>query len=185
MISLLEYIGNTINERNPHFNKFDVNGVQLPTGEIIKFTDNKEKQFIGVSDNFGEAFYIRFTPQINFQTSERRIASTQTTLSAIKQCRLIAYSWKSDTNSETLMTKILTDLKGISFINYVSTQQPQIIIKRSNHNYIENITEEFKKEAKDSGGFGFVCISIDFDLKYYPSECGDCFEEELTNCLHD
>lgn len=184
MISLLEYIGNTIHENNPHFNTSHVNGIQLSSGEVIKFTDKQEKQFIGVSDNFGEGFYIRFNPQINYQTSERRISSAQSTVSAIKQCRLVAYSWK-ETNSETLMNKLVTDLKNVNFLNYTSKQRAQIIIKKSNHNYTDNITEEFKKEAKDVGGFSHVCISIDFDLKYYPSECGECFDEELTNCLSD
>lgn len=184
MVSILDYIGKTINNANPGFQSYRSNGIQLPDGTVIEFTDQKEKEFIGIGDNFGEAFYIRFDPQINFNTSERRITSSSSTISAVKQCRLVAYSWKPDTNSETLTHKLINDLKLIRFSQFSFTQRPVITIKRSNHNYLDNVKEEFKKAPEEVGGFEFVCVSIDFDLKYFPSEC-ECYEETLINCAYE
>lgn len=181
MVSLLEYIGNTINNLNTGFNSYKSNGVQLPSGEVIEFTDQKEKQFIGIGDCYGEAFYIRSNPQITY-LSEKRLTSTQTTSSAVKVCRLVAYSWK-EKNSESMMNKLTTDLKAIRFNNFPRNTRPQITIKRSNHNYMDNVKEELKKELKDVPA-EFVCVSIDFELKYYPAVC-ECEEETLTNCEHD
>lgn len=169
MTSLLDYIGEFIKAHNSYFDSFKVNGVQLPDGQVIEFTDGKEKQFIGISDNLGTSGYIRFDPQITY-SSERRITSSASIGGFIKQCRLVAFSWKPEITSQQLMTKLVMDLKKIPFST--SRQKPIITIRRSNHNYLDVVKEELKRETV--GGYGFTCISIDFELKYFEGECEMC-----------
>lgn len=172
-VEILDYIGDYIKAHNSYFRSFKVNGVQLPGGQVVEFTDGQEQRFIGVSDAFGTAGYIRCNNQINHSANERRISSGPSETGAfVKSCRLVAFCFDGSLTSETLMTKLTSDLKKVPF----STQKrrPQIIIKKSNHNYTDNVTEEHKKEAKEIGGFKHVCISIDFDLKYFSGECELC-----------
>ena len=72
---VLDYIGEYIKDNNPYLNSFTVNGIQLPSGEVIKFTDNTEKSYIGVADNVGTHGYIRYNPQITHNQNERRLSS--------------------------------------------------------------------------------------------------------------
>jgi hypothetical protein len=169
--TLLDYIGEFIKNNNAFLDSFRVNGVQLPNGEVVEFTDGTEKRFIGISDNFGTAGYIRYNPQINYQQNSRRISSARSG-AYIKNCRLVAFSWNPEIGSETLMGKMVNDLKSIPFTT--AKRKPTVTIRRSNHNYIDIFTEESLKEMKDSGGSQFTCISIDFDLTYYEGECEIC-----------
>jgi hypothetical protein len=179
-LRIIDYIGNTINNENKFFASYKTNGVQLPSGEVIGFSDKGDKEFIGAGDNLGTAFYIRFNPQISF-SAERRISSIRAQNSAVKQCRLVAFTWDK-MSSEWLMAKLISDLKKVNFSNYAYSRRPSIVVKKSNHNYTDNIQEEYKKELKEISQ-EFICISIDFELKYYQEEC-DCEEEPLT-CNYD
>lgn len=170
---ILDRIGDYIKDNNPYFNSFRVNGIQLPTGEVIEFTDGKEKRFIGIADNFGTSGYIRSNPKITVPTSGRRISSATNHAGYLKQCRLVAYSWSDQITSEALMTKLVTDIKAINFTGN-NMRVPVITIKNTNHNYLDLIKEEFLKEPKEVGGYGFVCISVDFDLQYWSEECSIC-----------
>lgn len=169
---ILDRIGTYIKDNNTYFNSFTVNGTQLPDGRVIQFTDGKEKRFIGISDNFGTAGYIRSNPRITVPTSARRISSGVNHSGYLKQCRLVAYSWNDELTSEALMTKLVTDIRNINFTG--NTRVPVITIKNTNHNYLDIIKDEFLKEPKEVGGFGFVCVAIDFDLQYWSEECSIC-----------
>lgn len=164
--AILDNIGTYIKANNLYFNSFLVNGVQLPDGEVIQFTDGQEKKFIGISDSSATAGYIRYNPKISHQPNDRRISSGRSTNGFIKQCRLVAYSFNSSLTSENLMTKLITDLSRLVFTSL--DRAPTITIKASNHNYTDVLQEEFKR---DVAGYTFVCISIDFDLKYWSTEC--------------
>lgn len=182
-VAILEYIGNTIKNNNSFFDTFRVNGIQLPGGEVVEFSDHKEKEFIGIGDNFGTAFYIRSNPVISYP-GERRLSSKRQSVSAVKQCRLVAFSWDMELSSEGLMNKMETDLRSIKFSNFESSRKPSITIKKSNRNYLDNAKEELKKELKDIPQ-EFICVSIDFELKYYPAECDECFSESEPSCNYD
>lgn len=169
--SILDYIGQYIKARNSNFSSFGTNGVQLPSGEVVEFTDGVEKKFIGVGDNFGTSGYIRFNPKIDHQTSERRISSVRSG-SYLKRCRLVAYTFDTSISSETFMTKLVTDLKLVPFIGF--RQKPTIIIRSSSHSYTDILKEELKKEPKNFSQV--TCIAVDFDLRYYADSCESCQE---------
>lgn len=175
-LEVLKYIGENIKEQNKFFDTFGVNGIQLPGGEVIKFTENKEKQFIGISDLEGTAFYIRFKPAINYTSNERKLTSCETTQAALLNCRLVAFSFNQNQplDPEKVLNKLLYDLKRMHFGDFQS--KPQIQIKKSNLSYLENFTEETKQALATRE---FMCISIDFDLKYFVNlsncECEDVF----------
>jgi hypothetical protein len=167
--SILDYIGTYIKLRNENFSSFRVNGVQLPGGEVVEFTDGVEQKFIGIGDNFGTSGYIRYNPRIEHQTGERRVSSVRSG-TYLKKCRLVAYSFTEGTVSETFMTKLVTDLKAVPFIGY--RQRPTIIIRASNHSYTDILKEELKKEPSQFGRV--TCVAIDFDLRYYADSCESC-----------
>lgn len=181
-LKIIKYIGQTIKNNNSYFDNFFVNGVQLPGGEVIEFTEQKEKEFIGIGDNFGTAFYIRFNPAISYNT-ERKISSRKSSDSANKQCWLVAYSWDQSIKAEWLMNKLETDVRRITFSNYNYSRKPVITIKKSNHNYLDIVKEELKKDLKDVPQ-EFICVSIHFDLRYWPAECSECFTETVS-CNYD
>jgi hypothetical protein len=165
---ILDYIVDYIKDRNQVFNSFGVNGIQLPGGEVIEFTDGVEKKFIGIGDNFGTAGYIRFNTQINHNQPDRRLSSSRSG-SYLKSCRLVAFTFKREFASEDMMTKLITDLKSVPFTGMKS--RPQIIIRKSNHNYLDIVKDELKK---DFTGAEFACVAIDFDLRYYADSCDEC-----------
>lgn len=167
MTSIVDYIAEYLKLRNPVFDFFGVNGIQLPAGEIIEFRDGLEKKFIGIGDNFGTAAYIRFNPQITHNQTDRRLSSSRSG-SYLKTCRLVAYTFKNEFTSEEMMQKLVTDLKAVPFIGY--QRRPQIIIRKSSHSYYDICKEELKKNPVTE----FVCISVDFDLRYFEDTCSDC-----------
>lgn len=174
---ILDHIGTYIKANNSFFNSVRVNGIQLPDGQVIEFTNGQEKQFIGIGDNVGSGAYIRFDPSIT-HTTERRVSSVRSG-AFIKKCRLVAYSFDKSLTSETLMSKLVRDLKNILFSG--ASRKPVIVIRKSNYNYLDILKEEFKKEIKEMGGYEFCCISIDFDLTYWDGECEVCDPENPNN----
>lgn len=175
---ILDAIGTYIKEQNPYLNSFNVNAVQLPDGTVIEFTDGQEKKFIGIGDNLGTAGYIRFNPKIVNQSTERRLTSSSKNTSYIKQCRLVAFSNNKDLGSEALLTKLLSDINRVRFTGI--GRAPVISIKNSNHSYADIIQEEYKKQLEEIGGYEFICVSIDFDLKYWNDSCSLCVAENDT-----
>lgn len=170
MTSIVEYIKDYLVLKNPVLDKFFINGIQKPSGEIIEFSDNNEKRFIGIGDDFGTAAYIRFDPKINHNTPDRRLSSSRSG-TYNKRCRLVAYTFKSEFDSEDFCQKIVTDLKQTPFLGF--KQRPQITIRQSNHAYQDIIVDELRKQPEQIGA-GFRCIAIDFDLRYYADTCSDC-----------
>lgn len=178
-LELIQQIGDQIKAANDFFATFNVNAIQLPSGQVIKFTDNKEKKYIGIEDCSGNTFYIRFNPAVTYTANERRLSSCQDSFNALVACRLVAFSFDNNKriDSNKLLNKLLHDLKNISF-NTIS--KPQIIITKSNLSYYENFTEETKQQVIAQE---FTCISIDFNIKYFmaQSTCEPCdvyFEPE-------
>lgn len=171
-IELIQEIGDQIKSKNSFFDTYGVNGIQLPSGQVIKFSDNKEKKYIGIDDCSGNTFYIRFNPSISYTANERIFTSCQSPFNALVSCRLVAFSFDNNNriSSDKLMKKLIHDLKNISWNDIT---KPQIIIKKSNLSYYENFTEETKQVIVEQE---FVCISIDFDIKYFVAEvtCDPC-----------
>lgn len=173
-VNILKYIGGVLKHNNVYFDTYGVNGLQLKTGEVISFDDNGEKKYIGVSDNVGTSFYIRSEPKITYETTDRKMSSLRKINNAIKTCRLVAFSFKADEkiNSEILVNKLVNDLTLIKFTG-LDINKPEITIKGSNASCIDNFVNELKKEdATDIPNF--ICISIDFELRYYDPSCNDC-----------
>lgn len=174
-LTILTYIGEVINQLNPgFFDTYAVNGVRLNDGRVIRLDDKQEKEYIGIADNVGSSFYIRVDPAIAHPGS-RRISSITTPAQAVKTCRLVAFSFKGGIDSEILSAKLKTDLSRIRFDAISTTSRPMIAVRRSNSHYIDNFLEETRKEAFMSG-YSFVCVSVDFELRYDGNECTDCEE---------
>jgi hypothetical protein len=173
-LTLLLYIGDVINQLNPGtFDTYQVNGVRLPDGRIVKLTDSLEKEYVGIRDNAGTSFYIRVNPSVNHAAAGRRIGSMTPPAQSVKSCRLVAFSFKEGIDSENLSAKLKTDLARIKFESLSTTARPTITVGKSNSHYIENFLEETQKKAFDMGS-SFVCVSVDFDLRYSGDECTEC-----------
>lgn len=176
-LEILNYIGGVVKKANVFFDTFAVNGIQLPGGQVVKFDDNQEKQYIGLDDTVGTSFYIRSNPLITYSNTDRKLSSMRSVNNAIKTCRLIAFSFDPNSNisSELLTNKLIHDLTSITFKG-LAMNRPQITIKKSNNNYLDNLKDELKKDTKDFQGIGNICIcvSVEFELKYYDPECNDC-----------
>lgn len=171
-MQLLQTIGDTINSLNPGlFDNYSVNGIQLASGEVVSFNDQKEKKYIGISDINGTAFYIRVEPSVTASPT-RKISSLARPNVDVINCRLVAYSFNKSLVSETLCNKLKTDLGRIMFQS-VAANKPVITVRRSNTNYIDNFLTEVRKETFDPGD-SFICVSIDFELRYVPDECDTC-----------
>jgi hypothetical protein len=167
MTSIIDYIADYLKARNPAFDFFGINGVQLPSGEVVEFKDGKESRFIGIGDNYGTGAYIRFNPSITHNQADRRLTSS-TSGTYLKTCRLVAYTFKDDFESEEMMTKLITDIKQTPFTGF--GKKPQILVRKSNHSYYDIAKEELLKDPNSE----FVCVAIDFDLRYYAESCLDC-----------
>lgn len=171
---ILQYIGDAINTLNPGvFNTYAVDGIRLKDGTVIKISDSHEKQYIGISDNVGTSFYIRSEPSIQYsQNSGRRISSIKPVSNTTKTCRLVAFTFDDSIESEKLMNKLTTDLKNLRFSTLTGGSKPLITVRRSNSNYADNYLEECRKEF--NSGQEFICVSIDFDLRYFTEDCDIC-----------
>lgn len=167
MTFIIDYIADYLKLKNEIFDFIGVNGVQLPSGQVIQFSDGVEKRFIGIGDSFGTAAYIRFNPSINHNQPDRRLSSSKSG-SYLKTCRLVAYTFKGEFEAENFMTKMVTDLKSLPFLGF--KKRPQIIIRRSNHSYFDIAKEELIREPNTE----FRCISVDFDLRYFADSCDEC-----------
>jgi hypothetical protein len=175
-LEFIKVIGEQIKEANKFFDTFGVNAIQLPSGQVIKFTVEKEKQYIGIADCTGNTFYIRFAPQINYGTNDRKLRSCENNQSAVVNCKLVAFSFeeRKKLDTEKVHDKLLHDLKKINWMDFKNT--PQITIRKSNFNYLDNFSAETKQTVAAQE---FMCISIDFDLKYLVNlascDCTDNF----------
>lgn len=172
-LTLLTYIGQVVNQLNPGtFDTYAVNGIRLNDGTVIRLDDKQEKQYIGISDNVGTSFYIRVDPSISHPGS-RRVSSITSPAQAVKTCRLVAFSFRDGIDSENLSAKLKTDLSKIRFEAISTTAKPMIAVRRSNSHYIDNFLEETRKQSFDRGA-SFVCVSVDFELRYNGDECVEC-----------
>lgn len=170
MTSIIEYIADFLKLRNPVFSSIGINGIQKPSGEVLQFTDGNEKRFIGIGDNLGTAAYIRFDPKINHNQPDRRLSSVRSG-SYLKSCKLVAFTFSSEFESEDFMQKLITDLKAVNWVGF--KKRPQITIRRSNHTYWDIVNDELKRSPEQIGD-AFRCVAIDFDLRYYADTCINC-----------
>lgn len=171
-LQILTAIGDALNTLNPGvFDTHHVNGIKLADGRVIKFDDNKEKEYIGISDHVGTSFYIRSDASVQVLGGGRKISSFSRPSQENKTCRLVAFSFTDIHESEALCNKIKTDLSRIQF-NTISGNRPVITVKKSNSHYIDNFLEECQKQFR--GGEAFLCVSVDFDVKYTAAECDTC-----------
>lgn len=174
-LQILQAIGDAINDLNPAvFDTYHVNGIQLTDGRVIRLDDTKEKQYIGISDHVGTSFYIRSNPDVTVLGGGRKLSSFSRPAQENKVCRLVAFTFKpqDDENySEALCNKLKTDLSKIQFQS-IAGNRPVITVKKSNSHYIDNFITECQKQFRS--GEAFICVSVDFEVKYTAAECDTC-----------
>lgn len=173
VLTLIQEIGDYLKANIPFFDNYEVNGIRLNnSGQVIKFTDNNEKKYIGLTDCEGDYFYIRFNPNITFKEPNRRITSCQGAFLATAQCRIVALSFKNEVSADKLCDQIIRNLKNFQSTNVIA--RPQIILKKQNFHYVDVLTEEASGAIET--GLEFTGIYIDFDLTWQQDDnnCEPC-----------
>lgn len=171
VLTLIQELGDYLKANIPFFDNYGVNGIKLNnTGQVIQFTDNTEKKYIGITDCEGNYFYIRFNPKIAFKEPDRRLTSCQKNYLATAQCRIVALSFTNEVSSDKLSDQIIRTIRAFSSTNKLA--RPSILLKQQNFNYIDVLTEE--ATGAISSGMEFTGIYIDFDLTWQQDE--NCVE---------
>lgn len=178
--ALLNELGDYVKAQIPYFDNFGVNGIKLPSGQVIQFSDNQEKKYIGINDCEGNYFYIRFDPNITFREPNRRITSCQKAFEATAKCRLVALSFKNDVSSDKLSDQIIRALKSFNSINVIA--KPSILLKKQNFNYIDVLTEEATGALQSGLEFTGIYIDFEFNWKQDDNNCEPCKIEIEREC---
>lgn len=181
VLNLITELGDYLKANIPFFDNYEVNGIKLNnTGQVIRFTDNTEKKYIGITDCEGNYFYIRFNPNITFKEPNRRITSCQKAYLATAQCRIVALSFSNQISSDKFSDEIIRKMRAFTSADKIA--RPTIFLKKQNFNYIDVLTEE--ATGAISSGLEFTGIYIDFDLTWQqddnncPVECNFEIERE-------
>lgn len=174
--TLLIYVAETLKLNNLYIDNYFVNCIQDKEGKILKdFRYNKE--YAGLNDTKGNAFYIRYLSNIQFSQSDKRF-SDENEIDVRIPLRLVFYSIaaKKRLNPVHIEQKLRNDLRLITFDTFNATTESNLKIEVKESNiFSENVIEK-ELNRKLNSGADVVCISIDFDLLYkdLPTSCFDC-----------
>lgn len=175
VLALLRILGDWVKAENPYFDTHAVNAIKLPNGTVINFTNNQEKQFLGISDCEGSSFYLRFDPVIEYEENPRKMSSCDPSFIGVAKCKLVAWSFdgRQPLDSDKVIKKLVNDLQTYPF------GRTKVLIKKSNHSFRDVFKEETLKEPPTE----FMCVSVDFNLRYYTENvCEDCDVFYIPEC---
>lgn len=190
LTKIFDFIGDKIKTENPWIISFAVNCIQLPDkkngqkGEVVNFV-GEEKEYLGIDDSKGNAFYIRTNPKFTY-SPQRQISSCEPTIEVTVPFKFVFFAINQDEDFCPLKLESLfsNNIRNINFAKYLGEERKlKITIKTSNTDAFQVFFDEIGR--KYTFGAKSVCISIDCDLKFLSTKsCVDCdiFQEEKIIC---
>lgn len=187
---LFEFIGDQIKAANPWINSYNVNCIQLPDknngqkGEVVNFV-GEEKEYLGIDDSKGNAFYIRTNPKLTY-SPQRQMSSCEPTVEVTVPFKFVFFTINQDEDFCPLKLESLfsNNIRGINFAKYLGEERKiKIIIKESNTDAFQVFFDEIGKKYKF--GAKSICISINCELKFLSTKnCIECdiFQDEKIIC---
>lgn len=180
LTKIFDFIGAQIKTANPWINTYAVNCIQLPDtkvglkGRVVNFI-GEEKEYLGIDDSKGAAFYIRTNPKFTYLV-QRQISSCEPTLEVTIPFKFVFFAINQDEDYSPLVIEniITNNIRQLSFSDYLGTERKiKIVIQNSNTDAFQIFFDEIGK--KFDVGAKAVCVSVECQLKFLSTK--DCEED--------
>lgn len=186
----LEHLRDNLLTQNPNtFQKGYAGARQYQDGKIVIYdraisAANPEGTYVGLSDNFGNYFYIRYNGKINIDTAEKRSTSC-TELTGTAPLRVVA--WVRNGDLSKLMEVVLHDIMATDFKTMSAADRETIIDPKLFFDSIELDPEQiFKDETGNEENQdvqlikGVTLLAIDFGIQFnYKLKADACIDRDI------
>lgn len=177
---LFQHIGHKINAANPWIDGYAVNAIQLPknsdgsSGQIVNFI-GEEKEYLGIDDSKGAAFYLKTNPEFLYTTQRQMTSCTPDSEVTIKfKFVFFAINQEQDYDPLQLENLFSNALRQMTFSDYAGIERKiRLIVLNSNANAYDVFSQEIGK--KYEFGARSVFVQINAELKFLSSR--DCDNE--------
>lgn len=172
--TLLKYIGQSIKQSIKFVDRVDAPVKKLEIDSRVYKGDGSEKEDVSISDNFGNAVYIRQT-QPEQGKEVKRMSSCGKQFQYVAKCRLIYYSFNDEFKEISLDERIQAFkniLTKLVFSGINSDSGLSIVAVSDN---FERIFREETNQQYEGVNWPII-LAIDFNLKY--TDNNFCIENE-------